>query len=241
MITAPFQWERHSDQECKVAGDYTCPHKMKCIQMCEHIHENAKGALAKGVEKQHNVRKGRLPGITPNMIIGCVNKSAPPPVISSEHHNPRPPVAKNNLFWTNLNAMELPCKAMACTQCIIHWVATTGSVHCPYCYSMHIKPASNLVLLLLKDVLVHCTMCTRDMRAGMYEHHECTPSLTHEEQRSAAKLIKRISPEKGVFRLSTGRGTFKANFQIVNVAAPNSVQNTCVLCCFAADDSFTNL
>ena len=33
----------------------------------------------------------------------------------------------------------------------------------------------------------------------MYEHHECTPSLTHEEQRSAAKLIKRISPEKGAF------------------------------------------
>ena len=35
----------------------------------------------------------------------------------------------------------------------------------------------------------------------MYEHHECTPSLTHKEQRSAAQLIKRISPEKGVFRL----------------------------------------
>ena len=76
--------------------------------------------------------------------------------------------------------MELPCKAMACAQCIIHWVATTGSVHCPCCYScepMHIKPASNLVLSMLKDVLVHCTMCTRDMRAAMYEHHECTHHL----------------------------------------------------------------
>ena len=38
-----------------------------------------------------------------------------------------------------------------------------------------------------------------------------------------------------------GGGTFKANFQIVNVAAPNSVQNTCVFCCFAAGDSFANL
>ena len=46
------------------------------------------------------------------------------------------------------------------------------------------------------------------MKAAMYEHHECTPSLTHEEQRSAAKLIKRISPEKGVFQLPTG-GTVK--------------------------------
>eukprot|EP00731_Ephydatia_muelleri_P030963 Em0022g477a len=38
-----------------------------------------------------------------------------------------------------------------------------------------------------------------------------------------------------------GGGTFKMNFQIVNVAAPNSVNNTCVFCCFEADDSYTNL
>ncbi|KAL5509517.1 hypothetical protein EMCRGX_G004906 [Ephydatia muelleri] len=38
-----------------------------------------------------------------------------------------------------------------------------------------------------------------------------------------------------------GGGTFKMNFQIINVAAPNSVNNTCVFCCFEADDSYTNL
>eukprot|EP00731_Ephydatia_muelleri_P011193 Em0006g87a len=38
-----------------------------------------------------------------------------------------------------------------------------------------------------------------------------------------------------------GGGTFKMNTQIVNVAAPNSVNNTCVFCCFEADDSYTNL
>ena len=31
------------------------------------------------------------------------------------------------------------------------------------------------------------------------------------------------------------------NFQIVNVAAPNSVHNTCVFCCFEAGDTVTNL
>ena len=30
-------------------------------------------------------------------------------------------------------------------------------------------------------------------------------------------------------------------FQIVNVATPNSVHNTCVFSCFAAGDNFTNL
>ena len=39
-----------------------------------------------------------------------------------------------------------------------------------------------------------------------------------------------------------GGRTFKMSFQIVNVHTPNSVHNyTCVFCCFAADDSVTNL
>ena len=53
-----------------------------------------------------------------------------------------------------------------------------------------------------------------------------------------------VIPENEVWlKLGGDKGgeTFKANFQIVNVAAPNSVQNTCVFCCFAAGDSFTNL
>ena len=35
--------------------------------------------------------------------------------------------------------------------------------------------------------------------------------------------------------------TFKMNFQIVNVPAPNSAHNTCVFSCFEAGDSVTNL
>ena len=31
------------------------------------------------------------------------------------------------------------------------------------------------------------------------------------------------------------------NFQIVNLAAPNSVHNTCVFCCYEASDTVTNL
>ena len=80
--TAPFQWDMHSDRECKV-GDYTCAHMkyevLLCIQICEHFHESARGALAKGAKKKRtmSVLKGGLPGINPNMSIGCVNKTAP--------------------------------------------------------------------------------------------------------------------------------------------------------------------
>ena len=35
-------------------------------------------------------------------------------------------------------------------------------------------------------------------------------------------------------------GSFKMIFEIVNVSNPNSVQNTCMFCCFEASDSITN-
>ena len=38
-----------------------------------------------------------------------------------------------------------------------------------------------------------------------------------------------------------GGGSFKMNFQIVNISAPNSVYATCVFSCFEASDSITNL
>ncbi len=38
-----------------------------------------------------------------------------------------------------------------------------------------------------------------------------------------------------------GGGTFKMNFQIVNLPTPNSPQNTCVFNIFEAGDSTTNL
>ena len=38
-----------------------------------------------------------------------------------------------------------------------------------------------------------------------------------------------------------GGGSFKMNFQIVNISAPNSVHATCVFSCFEASDSITNL
>ena len=47
-------------------------------------------------------------------------------------------------------------------------------------------------------------------------------------------------------KLGGGKGrdvlnTFKMNFQILNVPAPNSVHNTCVFSCFEAGDSVTHL
>eukprot|EP00731_Ephydatia_muelleri_P025424 Em0017g507a len=53
----------------------------------------------------------------------------------------------------------------------------------------------------------HCACCNMDIKSGDYEGHECVPSLTPEEERQAAELLKRAistSPDKGVVQLATG-------------------------------------
>ena len=91
-------------------------------------------------------------------------------------------------------------------------VAASTTV-CPCCSKdgsslvpREIRPASNVTLLLLKDVLVQSMVCHRDVKAGCYEGHECTPSLTAGEKREAAVLLMRTmttSPDKGIIQLPT--------------------------------------
>ena len=130
---------------------------------------------------------------------------APPPVFSRE---PYPPLSSQNnttvleelkcVVCANVlsQPLELPCGKLACTSCIVERVTASATV-CPCCLldgglvSTEIKPASNLIQLLLKDVLVQCVVCHRDVKAGYYEDHECTQSLTPGEEREAAGLLKR--------------------------------------------------
>ncbi|KAL5489078.1 hypothetical protein EMCRGX_G018128 [Ephydatia muelleri] len=347
------------------------------MQVCEHFSKSERGHV-----RRSTVGRGRQPRVTPNIFIDYLWKIAPPPIFSHDHC---PPVASQNSssvlsqlkcqLCSNLltQPLELPCSALVCTKCIVEWVAATGAENCPCCLddgpllSSRIRPASNLILLLLADILVHCVSCSRDVKADAYEAHKCTPSLTPNEEREAVVLLKKAistSTEKGIIHLATGGtpmtfiqvtkarnpttavssrtvkmrcsemqtmrsivsggepsaliqnevlvlndeerrallqkagisstiaigaaevlaikaglvipwnklrllrrtrrltwhegfipasevwikiggdkggGTFKMNFQIVNIATPNSVHNTCVFCCFAAGDSVTNL
>eukprot|EP00731_Ephydatia_muelleri_P000462 Em0001g462a len=66
-----FQWEMHSDQECKV---------------CKQFEVSGRGTL-----RRHTAGRGRLPGATPNMLIKYLKEIAPTPVF--EHH---PPVSSQN-------------------------------------------------------------------------------------------------------------------------------------------------
>eukprot|EP00731_Ephydatia_muelleri_P032533 Em0024g77a len=69
----------------------------------------------------------------------------------------------------------------------------------------------------------------------LLEENQRTGRLTwHDGVIPASEIWLKLGGDKG-------GSSFKMNFQIVNVAAPNSVHNTCVFCCFEADDTVTNL
>jgi hypothetical protein len=187
--------------------------------VCEHFKVSARGHVRK-----HAVGRGRPSGLTPNLFITHLLKIAPPPIFS---HEPYPQLASQNsvsvlnelkcVVCSNIltQPLELPCHKLACAKCVVERVAASSPV-CPCCSDSTlvptgIRPAQNSVVILLKDLFVQCVRCHRDVKAGSYEGHECTQSLTAEEEREAAALLKRAistSPEQGIIQLPTG-GTVK--------------------------------
>ena len=55
-----------------------------------------------------------------------------------------------------------------------------------------LRPASDLIILLLSDILVQCTSCGRNMRTGAFVGHECTSSLTRSEANMAGAVVRRV-------------------------------------------------
>eukprot|EP00731_Ephydatia_muelleri_P026210 Em0018g310a len=111
--------------------------------------------------------------------------------------------------------LELSCNSIVCAKCLKAWLVESAKVECPCCFNhdheplapSHIKTAPTLVLNLLNDVVVHCSLCSRDMKASGYQGHICELSPTQEEMRSASLILQRaasLSPEQPVLKFSTG-------------------------------------
>lgn len=81
------------------------------------------------------------------------------------------------------------------------------------------------IYILNRLTYIHCTLLCKLCRTGRLKWHGVIPP---------DEVWVKIGGDKG-------GGSFKMNFQIVNVSSPNSPQNTCVFCCFEASDSITNL
>ena len=109
------------------------------LQMCGHFNVSAKGHARK-----HTVGRGHQPGLTPNKLTAHLLEIATPPVFSHESY---PPLAsQNNVTVLNelkcvaivcsnilLWPLELPCRKLVCTRCVMEQVAASTTV-CS-CYS----------------------------------------------------------------------------------------------------------
>ena len=170
----PFEWEEHRNEGCKVHIYYITARVHTCNIICNtQVHEHFK-VIAKGgtcSSRKLTVGRGRQPGLTPNMVVAHLWKIALPPVFSWE---PYPPLSSQNnttvldelkcVVCANVlsQPLEIPCGKLACTSsCIVERVTASATV-CPCCLldaglvPTEIRPASNLIQLLLKDVLVQC-------------------------------------------------------------------------------------
>ena len=157
------------------------------------------------------------------MLTACIRDVAPPslyppncpvPALSAENSPSILDELKCLICWDLVSQpIELPCRTLACAQCIIDWLTASACTQCPCCSSddtlvaAAIKPGSPLVLTLLKEIMVHCANCKRDVKAHAYCSHQCVPSPTKDELQTAATVLKRImstSPEQSVVTLPTG-------------------------------------
>ncbi|KAL5475010.1 hypothetical protein EMCRGX_G027054 [Ephydatia muelleri] len=56
-----------------------------------------------------------------------------------------------------------------------------------------LKPVPPLVQTLLKDIMVKCERCKRDVKAGDFDTHECSTLPTKVEVKMASRVLKRLA------------------------------------------------
>ena len=93
---------------------------------------------------------------------------------------------------------------LTCIMQMIIWLCENA---CIYALGVQrVKPASQLITTLLKDLMVHCIAFKRDVKAEDYHTHDCSTSPTKGEVKMASQVLCRLadtSPEKYI-TISTG-------------------------------------
>ena len=82
-----------------------------------------------------------------------------------------------------------------------------------------LKPAPPLIQTLLKDIMVKCVRCKRDVRAGDYDTHECSTLPTKVEVKMASRVLKR--------QASTGPEQYHSSWE-TSEPIPTFHQNTSI-------------
>eukprot|EP00731_Ephydatia_muelleri_P021939 Em0014g530a len=101
-------------------------------------------------------------------------------------------------------SLELPCRALVCTNCIVHWfmASNCSEVKCPCCIldpplaPSQLKPAPPLIQTLLVDIVVQCQQtCWKEIRAGEYSTHKCAekPGPSDADVQTACHVLRTLA------------------------------------------------
>ena len=208
----PFQWNTHKAEGCTVRNkvkinNYTHVEICNIRQLCEHFQKTSKGGANGEVDSSN----------------WCLAKHTYPCHCTSYCNRSWLSRAPDNLscpsklecplcFEILSQSIELPCSVLVCAKCIITWLKVAGTVLCPCCHSAvppaSLRPASDLIILLLNDILVQCTSCGRNMRTGAFVGHKCTSSLTRSEANMAGDVLRHVvsnsPPDECLVKVPTG-------------------------------------
>lgn len=227
--TTPFQdWCEHDSESCSV---------------CTHFATIQKGGRPKRVKRT----PGRPQSTSPRYCIEHIRAIAPSPSISVGDFKPQ---ICHDHITVDLQQLLCPiccdilqrpielveCRSLVCMECCCEWLRQTNDTNCPCCHNTHLKnfstirPASALILTILRGLCVICEQCKGHVKLDEYDNHVRTccgcpipsssPSsiediLSHPlstplspvEHMLQSKLAKRsmaVSPEENILKIKTG-------------------------------------
>ena len=157
------------------------------FQICDHFNDlKRKGRPRK--QANHHAKM---------LLHRAITNSTPPPSTNptyiKEYINtpPRSSIECPLCCDVLSQPVQLDCCEIVCSSCCHHWIEAALQPSCPCCYSLlTVKPAPSNILTLLDSLIVTCTKCNHNVKAGQHVQHldsgcsECilTPSPTQTEK-----------------------------------------------------------
>eukprot|EP00731_Ephydatia_muelleri_P009881 Em0005g467a len=97
--------------------------------------------------------------------------------------------------------LELPCRALVCTACLVEWfkVFNCSGVKCLCCFhdtpitAPQLKAAPLLIQTLLRDIVLQCQTCRKDIKACEYGTHQCNGESTKADLQTAFRVLRRLA------------------------------------------------
>ena len=149
-------------------------------------------------------KRGRPKGTSVNQLVDYISEIAthtPPTSLQSmELKDTESNVACRYCDGLLKNPVELSCTHHTCAECVKQHLISSKSLTCPQCAAQllieysSVSPASQLLLQLLEQVQVRCTLCNRTLFAADGEKHLQSKCADHTISALGLSAVMEQSP-----------------------------------------------